>query len=174
MRGNPICGSHPEAPARSIPAHAGKPTAECYGGRATWVYPRPCGETTRAGKRLQNNEGLSPPMRGNLSHEPTAVPGHGLSPPMRGNPQRGRRGIGVQGSIPAHAGKPYGKSGSDKGYRVYPRPCGETGPMPNSFFRASGLSPPMRGNLNRRWRCQPVKGSIPAHAGKPRACGLRS
>ena len=52
--------------------------------------------------------------------------------------------------------------------RVYPRPCGETFSRHLSLATGMGLSPPMRGNHLEACRGLACRGSIPAHAGKPR------
>ena len=73
-----------------------------------------------------------------------------------------------QGSIPAWAGKPRGRSTRRSSLPVYPRVGGETGIdyLPAHVF--GGLSPRGRGNLGViAWRIS-RNGSIPAWAGKPR------
>ena len=109
------------------------------------VYPRPCGETHVSRGHRTGAEGLSPPMRG--------------------NPQGRVRNVQscLDGSIPAHAGKPLSECSS----MMAGCPCGETmvvvpyrhhaGSIPAHAGKPSstddparekrrGLSPPMRGN----------------------------
>ena len=71
---------------RSIPAHAGEPSAARYEIPRRPVYPRPRGGTRAGGKSAISSFGLSPPTRGNLAA--TVELPAGL------------------GSIPAHAGEP--------------------------------------------------------------------
>ncbi len=70
-------------------------------------------------------------------------------------------------SIPACAGEPTSNIRNGRKARVYPRLCGGTDREKPSDSADSGLSPPVRGNLdpaaNRRQR----EGSIPACAGEP-------
>ena len=97
--------------------------------------------------------------------------GQGLSPPTRENPLRPMFTRGGLRSIPAHAGEPASSMRSDSRNRVYPRPRGGTSWKGAAHIHDGGLSPPTRGNpfgnddasQGRR------RGSIPAHAGEPRA-----
>ena len=90
---------------------------------------------------------------------------------MRGNrPWRTPRST-TTGSIPAHAGKPRPPPRRSRPSRVYPRPCGETAITTPGMRVPSGLSPPMRGNLQYPILECGGKGSIPAHAGKPESTG---
>ena len=149
MRGNQIAGIIPPSPVRSIPAHAGKPTLQEKAACPAGVYPRPCGETDL----ITESDGS----------------GRGLSPPMRGNPLPvGIKAIKIR-SIPAHAGKPSDSLPSKRIPGVYPRPCGETRGWDIALVSREGLSPPMRGNHKMRGIHEMYLGSIPAHAGKPRA-----
>ena len=93
----------------------------------------------------------------------------GLSPPTRGNLVRNLKENGVPGSIPAHAGEPRLRLPAGRAGEVYPRPRGGT---QNVFFPSVagiGLSPPTRGNQVSRLPPYHYAGSIPAHAGEPRA-----
>ena len=107
MRGNLAPALQEAEVAGSIPAHAGKPRGNTVSIQSMRVYPRACGETEGLGRPLALHQGLSPRMRGNRV-------GHG-------------RGVLGGGSIPAHAGKPPGRSVSYAVVGVYPRACGETG-----------------------------------------------
>ena len=68
---------------------------------------------------------------------------------------------------------------SDIGYRfverqqygVYPRACGETFRGMTQLFQTWGLSPRMRGNLEKGRPILDRHGSIPTHAGKPKSGG---
>ena len=146
-RGNRDAAGVQQSVARSIPAHAGEPSAGSPRRCAEAVYPRPRGGTLR--ERVD------------------VVAGYGLSPPTRGN--RIRRGGRRQkrGSIPAHAGEPHPELVRHGDGEVYPRPRGGTPQRPLKIDRDRGLSPPTRGN--RRPVPEEAAGvrSIPAHAGEP-------
>ena len=71
-------------------------------------------------------------------------------------------------SIPARAGEPICATGKYHRRRVYPRACGGTVSLATTSPRSSGLSPRVRGNLNRPRLTMPTVGSIPARAGEPR------
>ena len=147
VRGNLHAGD--DAPDRlgSIPACAGEPGPS----RATWgrtgVYPRVCGGTDPSGKQESPNQGLSPRVRGNLvdHHEGQVSPG----------------------SIPACAGEPARHEPTRHPHGVYPRVCGGTFFGQSVDTRRIGLSPRVRGNLDRGLRGAGAVGSIPACAGEP-------
>ena len=169
----PTRGSHDQvgrdpAPARSIPAHAGKPCrtgpappdpavyprprgeacSRCSGStRTPWVYPRPRGEAELGDASPLVREGLSPPTRG--SHRPSL--------------DRHR----CPGSIPAHAGKPPPGPAGPAAPRVYPRPRGEAADAGRDGLQDVGLSPPTRGSPALSDWGADRRRSIPAHAGKP-------
>ena len=92
----------------------------------------------------------------------------GLSPPMRGSPIAGLPPILVKGSIPAHAGEPGLVCRPPCSPGVYPRPCGGAVYLGLEDGKEMGLSPPMRGSLQRFDPAFQARGSIPAHAGEPR------
>ena len=133
----------------SIPAHAGKPVPRSETPALHRVYPRPCGETQSVRVRAWWQPGLSPPMRGN------------------------QRAIGqvpaAHGSIPAHAGKPIASTTCPGLSWVYPRPCGETRATTQAFRPMSGLSPPMRGNLDGGRRQAPGSRVYPRPCGETRS-----
>ena len=135
--------------AGSIPAHAGKPDPDEYTPYYSRVYPRSCGETNLLADKLENIGGLSPLMRGNRTRETNCVL--------------------WTGSIPAHAGKPASAYFDGLIDKVYPRSCGETANRSLRQPARPGLSPLMRGNPFRTLFPLSRLGSIPAHAGKPRA-----
>ena len=133
---------------RSIPAHAGEPAAR--GGRTSehGVYPRPRGGTVESHSNAYMRSGLSPPTRGNLA----------------GGQLRAVRAR----SIPAHAGEPSSPAGRGARSMVYPRPRGGTVRSGPRRIARAGLSPPTRGNPDRKRSHRFSCGSIPAHAGEPR------
>ena len=149
MRGNPKLRHEVRMKIGSIPAHAGEPTDVVLVVPAIGVYPRACGGT-----------GIDPSRDG---------PRAGLSPRMRGNRCLGSVGPGCAGSIPAHAGEPGERDAALNVAGVYPRACGGTLLAIGVTVTITGLSPRMRGN--RRAVCRDCRGlgSIPAHAGEPRA-----
>ena len=147
VRGNPVALEKRPAGLRSIPACAGKPTGAPRRPRIPGVYPRVCGETA---------------FRITFQMEAP-----GLSPRVRGNPVDCRKKIGRPRSIPACAGKPASRAARCASSAVYPRVCGETVEAARAAGFASGLSPRVRGNPDRRPRPEQGGGSIPACAGKP-------
>ena len=137
----------------SIPAHAGKPFDQRVDLRLREVYPRPRGEADSSDRHASTASGLSPPTRGS-----------------RTGSRRARRG---NRSIPAHAGKPISSSWSRSYMGVYPRPRGEAAAIAREARMEQGLSPPTRGSLGLLLLVRECPRSIPAHAGKPCACGCR-
>ena len=121
--------------------------------RVTRVYPRPRGGTPSLARLEAPQRGLSPPTRGN--HWPPALQ---------------RR---MAGSIPAHAGEPRYEPSRLRAPGVYPRPRGGTRRNPFDAITDIGLSPPTRGNRKRDCHNDRPNGSIPAHAGEPRAASNR-
>ena len=149
-RGN-LAPSRPTDHVRwSIPAWAGKPyNAPCLPSTRV-VYPRVGGETVCLFIALGKPEGLSPRGRGNLCREK-----------LIGRSSR---------SIPAWAGKPFRATQVRFLSSVYPRVGGETGARSSDSHDRRGLSPRGRGNPWKLCLCGGDAGSIPAWAGKPRAC----
>ena len=131
----------------SIPAGAGEPL---WASRCTprpGVYPRRCGGTLAIGRRISENAGLSPQVRGN---------------------HLARRGSTfTERSIPAGAGEPAFDSPTRRVLRVYPRRCGGTFGTALAEKLARGLSPQVRGNLLHSLTLLGKRGSIPAGAGEP-------
>ena len=148
-RGNPPLGETAPPPARSIPAHAGEPSAPRPAVAQREVYPRPRGGTAFRRGRDSSAGGLSPPTRGNL---------HVADAALR-----------VWRSIPAHAGEPTSTIPPRILGRVYPRPRGGTVDRTHNDVVAQGLSPPTRGNHLAGGAGALRLGSIPAHAGEPSA-----
>ena len=101
---------------------------------------------------------------------PSGVAPRGLSPRVRGN----RAGSGLHrkanGSIPACAGEPGGKSARQARDWVYPRVCGGTRLSLTTPQRQHGLSPRVRGNPGATMGFSWWTRSIPACAGEPSIC----
>ena len=131
----------------SIPAHAGQPEARHGRQRPARVYPRARGATASSGASILRQQGLSPRTRGNR-------------PDMRLH-------LNEVGSIPAHAGQPFSRTGHSFRLKVYPRARGATMHSDMDVIRATGLSPRTRGNPHHFSPFPSVSGSIPAHAGQP-------
>ena len=112
---------------RSIPACAGEPVVAPRLIRGFEVYPRLCGGTIFRKQMRPTANGLSPPVRGNLS--------------LADLPAAAR------GSIPACAGEPPPPSIPPARHQVYPRLCGGTREGAVGQNADRGLSPPVRGNL---------------------------
>ena len=75
-------------------------------------------------------------------------------------------------SIPAHAGEPQRYLAYAATAGVYPRPRGGTTHMSSTGRSINGLSPPTRGNRALMLTLISPIGSIPAHAGEPRALNV--
>ena len=86
---------------------------------------------------------------------------------MRGNPQTAAQVQAALRSIPAYAGEPRNAATGTDRSAVYPRVCGGTGCQLGMPEGCQGLSPRMRGNLNRISHHLHLLGSIPAYAGEP-------
>ena len=136
---------------RSIPACAGEPIRAESPSDIMKVYPRVCGGTVYSVAQGRDVLGLSPRVRGNRDFV------HRLLPPQR--------------SIPACAGEPLPGEHQTEVLGVYPRVCGGTPSVVVFVMCVVGLSPRVRGNLDRL----PGEGrafrSIPACAGEPTARG---
>ena len=132
---------------RSIPAHTGKPRRAFRSPCRIRVYPRPHGEASRMLSMLPSFRGLSPPTRGSLAVHP--------------------RLARLDGSIPAHTGKPITWPRVASWTAVYPRPHGEASCVCVLNVLVEGLSPPTRGSRVGQPGRERVHGSIPAHTGKP-------
>ena len=132
---------------RSIPACAGEPIVRMSPSVQKEVYPRVCGGTHGELRRVRPVLGLSPRVRGNLA---TRCPA-----------------CAAKGSIPACAGEPCAGVLIRSICRVYPRVCGGTTNDASSGDRPAGLSPRVRGNLDRDSIPGHETRSIPACAGEP-------
>ena len=147
VRGNRGPGLHLAQGCRSIPARAGEPVLITGGDDHQAVYPRACGGTA-------NSRAL-------------ADASAGLSPRVRGNPHHGRWQWRACGSIPARAGEPSEPGSPLVAQPVYPRACGGTLTRSTCCPMPAGLSPRVRGNLERDILVMPTMRSIPARAGEP-------
>ena len=125
-RGKPSWSKRPTPTARLIPAHAGKTRRPRRRGKSRWAHPRSRGEN----EYLKRGSFISP----------------GSSPLTRGKLLRSIVQQGVQGLIPAHAGK--------------------TSNQPGSGGATGGSSPLTRGKQRIRPARLSRAGLIPAHAGK--------
>ena len=132
MRGNRVTGVFRQGIGGTIPAHAGEPVPLFFMWLRIRDYPRACGGTPGHSGHTGHPKGLSPRMRGNLI-------GVGSL-------------LGLQGTIPAHAGEPNKPFMTSRRNRDYPRACGGTNIPPGVLPPLSGLSPRMRGNQLRRSR----------------------
>ena len=179
----------------SIPALTGKPRIRKRCAPSGRVYPRAYGETPQAQPVQSEFVGLSPRLRGNrrwrnehgvwvgsipaLTGETresctTACLTGGLSPRLRGNRNGTSKRTEVLRSIPALTGKPPRFSGDLPLSGVYPRAYGETHLADRSYAADGGLSPRLRGNLDRSPADAQQQGSIPALTGKPAPSPARS
>ena len=129
VRGNHCLLCELERYTRSIPACAGQPTYSNMQSNRTRVYPRVCGATRR-------------------DAWPTA-PDCGLSPRVRGNRLDGGALLRRSRSIPACAGQPIPVCVRVWLVWVYPRVCGATEVAAIAGLAYVGLSPRVRGNLDR-------------------------
>ena len=148
-----------------IPARAGKTHRRSRRTRSSWAHPRACGE----------NGGV-----GGVGHG-----GSGSSPRVRGKPSKTNPGVHTPRLIPARAGKTVLVVTSAPWWRAHPRACGENGWARRHIRAQPGSSPRVRGKLDERREGTPLRGLIPARAGKtrpargsgasrwahPRACG---
>ena len=131
----------------SIPASAGKPIVMVMLAFSPGVHPRERGEAPR---RLIWRS-----------------PRWGPSPRARGSRYSPCGPDGIQGSIPASAGKPPRTSRSMPGPRVHPRERGEAVVGTSRVVDFEGPSPRARGSRGRVPDGADETGSIPASAGKP-------
>ena len=145
--GEPWLGESDEDVSGSIPACAGEPARiSGYSSRAR-VCPRVCGGTVDPGVIV--------------------TLASGLSPRVRGNPLCRLHRWFRAGSIPACAGEPLPPGWGQWLTRVYPRVCGGTDAAAVSYLKNTGLSPRVRGNLEKTVAWREGEGSIPACAGEP-------
>ena len=145
---------------RSIPACAGEPRRAGRPPTPAEVYPRVCGGTCVGSAGVQQVAGLSPRVRGNRCPS--------------------KRGTFCRRSIPACAGEPVNVVDVVVLFGVYPRVCGGTYDAQADQVRYWGLSPRVRGNLNKGKRGKQrisVPGLSPRVRGnrldRDRQCGRR-
>jgi len=91
---------------------------------------------------------------------------------VRGSRNRLGDGRGESGSIPARAGEPSARHVRRDDPRVYPRACGGARNSHECVPDLGGLSPRVRGSPAGPVHPGAPRGSIPARAGEPRACGV--
>ena len=185
LRGNVATGVDSTTGVGSIPALAGERIFTCFIPKSSWVYPRACGGTSHWGKGAPRRWGLSPRLRGNVSHRPSCGPIERSIPALAGER---RRRIGFGPSIwvyPRACGGTRGAARPSVGAWVYPRACGGTANFHRIASRSEGLSPRLRGNVVKASTSTSIIRSIPALAGErfqdmsfplanrvyPRACG---
>ena len=143
----------PGAGARSIPACAGEAVKSGGRGRKRQVYPRVCGGSGGANYSSAQALGLSPRVRGKQGQRADA--------------------LAAAGSIPACAGEAQLVRGGGAANEVYPRVCGGSIALHEPIRIAWGLSPRVRGKLQRLVGILVRRGSIPACAGEARGRGKR-
>ncbi len=148
VRGNLDAAAEDGRRIRSIPAGAGEPASATAAAAGSGVYPRGCG--------------------GTLARAAAGTESEGLSPRVRGNPGLTARARACSWSIPAGAGEPCGAALRALGTAVYPRGCGGTAAASAVVGSCPGLSPRVRGNLQRESSRSVSTGSIPAGAGEPK------
>ena len=151
--------------ARLIPARAGKTRSWTAWWRARSAHPRACGENSAASLALMSACGSSPRVRGNSCRRIRRRSSAGSSPRVRGKHRRRppRSAVGA----------------------AHPRACGENADLVTPTGREKGSSPRVWGKRLRARHADPLRGLIPARAGKtcswgpwtpavrahPRACG---
>ena len=131
----------------SIPACAGEPRRRNVQNTRLGVYPRVCGGTADGGGAKEARQGLSPRVRGNRREAEARQAFEASIPACAGEPPRSRSPSSVRG--------------------VYPRVCGGTAAPAGGVAVFHGLSPRVRGNLQRLHDLQNGQRSIPACAGEP-------
>ena len=165
-----VRGKPPAVPGRRrirglIPARAGKTEPLSSARKNHWAHPRACGENGRGGAGQAVLQGSSPRVRG----KPAGV----------------SQGMGWGGLIPARAGKTRTRLALPLAWPAHPRACGENAVVVAYNKSEAGSSPRVRGKLGQRREGTPLRGLIPARAGKtsstsrtpgskrahPRACG---
>ncbi len=138
----------------SIPVCTGLPTTTSAIRHSGWVYPRVYGATHLPRREPSRSRGLSPCVRG--YQRLTAICATSM------------------GSIPVCTGLPTGEQTNSDQQKVYPRVYGATMYPPSRSHSARGLSPCVRGYLQRRVDWLTEQGSIPVCTGLPPAAGRAS
>ena len=129
-----------------IPAHAGKTISRMIRVSGLGAHPRSRGENAPIATTAKPMGGSSPLTRGKLALVQVNGAGKRL--------------------IPAHAGKTRFPSRDVRARWAHPRSRGENSWLPSCVRRFAGSSPLTRGKPSSRSRAKPVRGLIPAHAGK--------
>ena len=125
VRGKPKLDKSRNPASGSIPACAGEAPLDQQDTSWGWVYPRVCGGSGAPPRRCRPNCGLSPRVRGKLTH-----------PPHRRRRLR---------SIPACAGEARIAAINPARRPVYPRVCGGSAGQNGGWSDGRGLSPRVRG-----------------------------
>ena len=140
----------PSASGRLIPAHAGK---TAFSGPPRWgfsAHPRSRGENPHLVSVVRMDEGSSPLTRGKRKN--------GVSAP------------GLDGLIPAHAGKTLHHPECTKMRPAHPRSRGENHEKAIGMKTKTGSSPLTRGKRPVHATRRAGSRLIPAHAGKTMTC----
>ena len=157
MRGKPrIRASRPRL-SRIIPARAGKTVVVLLFMSGVPDHPRACGENSGKARDRCRTWGSSPRVRGKLTEIVVSSQEERI--------------------IPARAGKTSPSSPARPFASAHPRACGENETWCSSTWGTGGSSPRVRGKLDERREGTPLRGLIPARAGKTggwagRACAL--
>ena len=192
VRGKPHRRRPRRQAGRLIPARAGKTSARS-GTRATRrAHPRACGENKLHAEVANILLGSSPRVRGKphqldqMARDPGLIPARagktagggspgssrpGSSPRVRGKPHRPGRRPRRNRLIPARAGKTLISGGPRGAVPAHPRACGENRASEAASMVPGGSSPRVRGKRPLVARDGPVRGLIPARAGKTPGCG---
>ena len=127
-----------------------------------------CAGEPRPGNRQRKRRRVDPRMRGGARGGQIVVyEALGRSPHARGSPTQALRKWPADGSIPACAGEPCGRSTSSASMGVDPRMRGGASQYQLERQPATGRSPHARGSrIYSSLTCR-VSGSIPACAGEP-------
>ena len=152
----------------------GTEAGKCGRWPMTGLSPRVRGNPDHCHSTGRRNRSI-PACAGETRHPNARRPtSQGLSPRVRGNPFSGSEIMYGSRSIPACAGEPEAKLKIADLRSVYPRVCGGTASLVFRALRLWGLSPRVRGNLQRKIWDGDGNGSIPACAGEPCACRAAS
>ena len=161
-----VCGVRPKA--GLSPRVRGNPrgTGACTGSGGT--IPACTGEPTSSGTASCKPPDY-PRVYGGTSSKPVGIATvTGLSPRVRGNPGGPPPGPGTRGTIPACTGEPGRQQVAVGRCRDYPRVYGGTRLTVVGWSYPEGLSPRVRGNLDRAGSRCASRRTIPACTGEPR------
>ena len=206
VRGKLLRGDRRGGAGRLIPARAGKTCRRPASRGSGWAHPRACGENAPPFPPASSALGSSPRVRGKPGAPrapramgrliPTRAGKTARSTSSRSRPWAHPRACGE--NLVAHG---YSRGGAGSSPRVrgkhrrrpprsavgaaHPRACGENADLVTPTGREKGSSPRVRGKRLRARHADPLRGLIPARAGKtrngsglgcdpwahPRACG---